>query len=61
VWRSRRLGDYLVRRYGRRLLKAAGVLVVVMIATIPLVISYVASHVARGDVPTATSAPPTRT
>jgi uncharacterized protein len=53
LWRSRRLGDHLVRRYGRRLLKAAGVLVVVMIATIPLAISYTASHVARGDVPTA--------
>jgi len=53
LWRSRRLGDALFRRYGRRLVKTAAVLVVAMITVIPLAITYISSHVARADVPAA--------
>jgi dienelactone hydrolase len=53
LWTSRRLGDNLVRRYGRRLLKFAAVLVAMSIALVPLSISYIGSHVSRAEVPEA--------
>ena len=51
----------LARRYGRRLLKTAGVLVLVALFALPLSVAYVGSHVTRADVPDANWAPPTRT
>ena len=51
LWQSRRLGDHPARRYGRRLLRTAGVVVVLMIAAIPLAVTYLESHVFRADVP----------
>ncbi|HMJ94292.1 MAG TPA: CocE/NonD family hydrolase, partial [Thermoleophilaceae bacterium] len=53
LWTSRRLGDKLARRYGRRLLKAAGVFLVLSIVTLPVGVSYVGSHVSRAEVPAA--------
>ena len=53
LWSSRRLDDGLARRYGRRLLKTAGVLVLVALFALPLSIAYVGSHVTRADVPEA--------
>ena len=51
--RSRRLDDHRARRYGRRLLKTAGVLVAAAIVVLPLALTYIGSHVARADVPAA--------
>jgi uncharacterized protein len=53
LWTSRRLGDNLVRRYGRRLLKCAAVLVAAAILVVPLSVSYIGSHVSRAEVPDA--------
>src|ERR687895_421099 len=53
LWTSRRVGDRLARRYGRRLLKAAAVLVAAPLVLVPLSISYVGSHVSRAEVPEA--------
>jgi uncharacterized protein len=53
LWTSRRLGDNLPRRYGRRALKTVGVLVAAAIVVMPLSISYVGSHVSRAEVPKA--------
>ena len=53
LWTSRRLDDHPARRYGRRSLKTAGVLVAAAMLTIPLSISYISSHVSRADVPAA--------
>lgn len=53
LWTSRRLGDGLARRYGRRLLKTAAVLVAAPLVLVPLSISYVGSHVSRAEVPEA--------
>jgi dienelactone hydrolase len=53
LWTSRRLGDHLVRRYGRRLLLSVAVVLSGFIVALPLTISYVGSHVARADVPKA--------
>jgi uncharacterized protein len=53
LWTSRRLGDSLPRRYGRRLLKTVGVVVAASVVVLPLSISYVGSHVTRADVPDA--------
>ena len=53
LWTSRRMGDGLARRYGRRLLKAAAVLVAAPLVLVPLSISYVGSHVSRAEVPEA--------
>jgi uncharacterized protein len=50
---SRRLGDHLARRYGRRALKVAGMLVAVMIFALPVSVAYVGSHVSRAEVPEA--------
>ena len=53
LWTSRRLGDHLVRRYGRRLLLSAAVFLTAFIVVLPLSISYIGSHVSRADVPKA--------
>lgn len=53
LWSSRRLDDGLGRRYGRRVLKTAAVLVLVAIFALPLSVAYVGSHVTRADVPEA--------
>ena len=53
LWRSRRTDDRLWWRYLRRLLLLAGALVVVATVLFPLAISYVATHAARAEVPTA--------
>ena len=53
LWTSRRLGDNLVRRYGRRMLKTAGVLVVAFVVVLPLSVAHISSHVSRADVPAA--------
>jgi uncharacterized protein len=53
LWTSRRLGDNLGRRYTRRLLKTAGVLVALSVLAIPVAVAYVGSHVARAEVPEA--------
>lgn len=51
LWSSRRLGDRPARRYGRRALKTAAVLVVAFQVGVPLAIPYVGSHIARAEVP----------
>jgi uncharacterized protein len=51
LWNSRRLDDHRGRRYGRRLLKTAGVLVLLFIFALPLSLAYVGSHVSRAEVP----------
>jgi uncharacterized protein len=53
LWGSRRVGDRLAVRYGRRLLKTVAVLVVAMVVVVPVAIAYVGSHVARAVVPEA--------
>jgi uncharacterized protein len=53
LWISRRLGDHLVRRYGRRLLLSAAVFLTAFIVVLPLSIAYIGSHVSRADVPEA--------
>ena len=53
LWTSRRLDAPLVRRYGRRALKAVGVLVVAAVVAVPISVAYVGAHVARADVPAA--------
>jgi uncharacterized protein len=53
LWTSRRLGDHPARRYGRRLAKTAGVVVVLVVAALPFAVATVGSHIARSDVPEA--------
>ena len=53
LWKSRRTEDALWWRYPRRLLVTAGALVAAFVAALPLTVSYVVTHVARADVPTA--------
>jgi uncharacterized protein len=53
LWTSRRLGDRLWRRFGRRLLRTVGALVVTVCVLYPLAFSYVITHAARAHVPTA--------
>ncbi len=53
LWTSRRKDDRPARRYGRRALKAVGVLVVAAIVAVPLAAAYVGAHVARAGVPAA--------
>jgi hypothetical protein len=53
LWRSRRTDDRLSWRYVRRFLIAVGTFVVVYVVVVPLYISYVFTHVARGYVPKA--------
>lgn len=51
LWTSRRRGDHPARRYARRTLMTAGAVVVTAILALPFALAYVASHVARADVP----------
>ena len=51
LWNSRRLDDNRGRRYGRRLLKTAGVVALLAIFALPVSIAYVGSHVTRAEVP----------
>jgi dienelactone hydrolase len=53
LWTSRRLGDNLARRYGRRVLKFVAVFVAAFIVAMPVSIAYVGSHVSRAEVPDA--------
>jgi poly(3-hydroxybutyrate) depolymerase len=53
LWRTRRTGDRLHRRYLRRLLLAVGALAGAYLLLAPFYISYVFTHVARGYVPRA--------
>lgn len=53
LWTSRRIGDHVAHRYGRRLLKTAGVLVAASLVLPPLAVSYIGSHVSRAEVPAA--------
>jgi uncharacterized protein len=53
LWKSRRTADRLWWRYSRRLLVTVGALVAASIVVVPLSISYVVTHVARAEVPTA--------
>ena len=53
LWRSRRTGDRLYRRYSRRLLKFAAAVVVTPLIAMPVAIAYVGSHAARTEVPPA--------
>jgi dienelactone hydrolase len=53
LWTSRRRDEGLARRYGRRTLKAVGVLLVAAIVALPLTVAYVGAHVARAEVPPA--------
>ena len=51
LWRSRKSGDSRTWRYIRRALLAAGGLAVLYFLMVPLSVSYVFTHVARGFVP----------
>ncbi len=53
LWKSRRTGDPLWWRYPRRLLITFGALVAASVVVVPLTVSYVVTHVARAEVPTA--------
>jgi hypothetical protein len=53
LWRSRKTGDRLWWRYGRRALLAAGVAFAAMAVLIPIVVSYVVTHTLRSEVPKA--------
>ena len=52
LWRHRRSGDSRRRRYTRRGLVAAGVVVLMGVLLVPLSISYFVTHTARAVVPT---------
>jgi uncharacterized protein len=53
LWRSRRTDDRLWWRYSRRLLILAASLFAVLAVLIPVAISYVVTHAARAEVPSA--------
>lgn len=53
LWRTRRTDDRLSWRYPRRLLIAVGALAATYFVLLPLYVSYVLTHVARGFVPPA--------
>ena len=53
LWKSRRTDDPLWWRYPRRLLVTAGALLAASVVAVPLTVSYVVTHVARAEVPTA--------
>jgi dienelactone hydrolase len=53
LWRSRRRGDRLWWRYSRRLLILAASVFAVLAVLIPVAISYVVTHAARAEVPSA--------
>jgi dienelactone hydrolase len=51
LWRTRRVDDRLRRRYVRRVLLAAGVVVGSYLVVLPFLMSYVLTHTARAFVP----------
>jgi len=51
LWRTRRTDDRLLRRYGRRGLVTAGVVVLTGVVLLPVSIAYVVTHTARAAVP----------
>jgi esterase/lipase len=53
LWRSRRRGDRLWWRYGRRLLLAAVTVFAAMAVLFPFAIGYVVTHTLRAEVPKA--------
>ncbi len=53
LWRSRRTGDRLWRRYPRRALKLGLALALAATVALPASLAYVASHAARAEVPAA--------
>jgi hypothetical protein len=53
LWRTRRRDDSRPRRYLRRLLLAVGAAAALYVVVLPLYVSYVFTHVARGFVPPA--------
>jgi dienelactone hydrolase len=53
LWRSRKTGDRLWWRYGRRTLIAAGTVFAAMAVLLPLALSYVVTHAGRAHVPAA--------
>ena len=53
LWRSRRRGDRLWRRYPRRALKLALALALAATVALPASLAYVATHAARAEVPAA--------
>jgi len=58
LWRSRKTDDPLWRRYGRRALLLAGLVVVAQVVLLPTALSYVITHVARAHVPEASLGAP---
>jgi hypothetical protein len=52
LWRSRRLADRMPRRYARRSVKGAVAAVASVLVLFPLGFGYLATHTARGFVPT---------
>ena len=57
AWRSRRLDERLPRRYGRRILLAAGAAVAGVLLVYPIAFGYVATHTSRAAVPAPTLGP----
>jgi dienelactone hydrolase len=53
LWRSRKTGDRLWWRYGRRALFAAGTAFAAMAVLFPVALSYVVTHALRAEVPKA--------
>ncbi len=53
LWRSRRRDRRLWRRYGRRLLVSGMVALAASVVVLPLVVTYVVTHVSRAEVPPA--------
>jgi len=53
LWRSRRRGDPLAWRYGRRLLLTLAGAFVAFVLLLPVAIAYVVTHTLRANVPTA--------
>jgi uncharacterized protein len=51
LWKSRKRGDRLWRRYGRRLLLLAAVAASVPVVIVPVALAYVVTHAARAHVP----------
>ena len=58
LWRSRKTDGPRWRRYGRRAVILAGVVVVADVILFPVALSYVVTHVARADVPKASLGAP---
>jgi hypothetical protein len=53
LWRSRRTGDGLTRRYLRRAGFSAGALALAALVLFPTALAYVVTHTARAEVPSA--------